>query len=199
VDESKKVTVKMPAATGAVDDALRREILDPIMTAIASSAEETNGLVERCIHDQIGIRAEVGQLRAEVEALKGRGVAWDNADAGQARAIVDGIAEAKRIASETKADVEATLEAAKARHAELAASVGSVESKCDAIKLELDDMKTDIAAQVLDALGAHVVAIETAANKLTKTPQVRTAATVGGAFAGSAVVAAAFEIAKHFF
>jgi hypothetical protein len=169
-----------------VEDKCKQEIL----VAIATSQEETSAMVAKVITDQIAMRAELGAFRVELDAVKARGVAWDAADAGHARALADGLADARRIATETKTESEAALEAAGARHNELAGKVTLVHDK-------LDEIKQDVGGQVLEALGAHVHTIEEAADKLTRSPRVKVAATVGGAFAGSAVVAAFLEILKH--
>ena len=173
-----------------MDESIKREILEPIMTAIATSSEETNALVERCITDQIGIRTDLAALKAEVDALKARGSAWDAADAGHSRALADGLAEAKRIATETKEDAARALEGVAARHNELASAIGGCASSIEAIK-------KDIGGQVLEALGAHVAKIEEAAAELARSPRVKTAASIGGAFAGSALVTGIIELLKH--
>lgn len=192
MDEHTKPTKpSMPAvAAPSVDEALKREILDPIMTAMHSHAEETNALVERCVTDQIGIRTELAGLRAEVEALKARGTAWDAADAGHSHALADGLADMRRQTDEARTELKSSLEAADTRHNELA-------GKVDKIAGEVHELRTNVEAAVLEALGRHVATIEAAADKLTKTPQVRTAASIGGAFAGSAIVTAVVEILKH--
>lgn len=166
------------------------ETKQEILLAISAAQEETVSLVNKCITDQIGIRTELGQLRAEVEAVKARGSAWDAADAGHSRALADGLAEAKRIATETREEGAANLRAVTARHNELATKITAVGDSVEAIK-------KDVGAQVLEALGSHVAKIEEAAAALTRSPRVKTAATVGGAFAGSAAVAALFEILRH--
>jgi hypothetical protein len=206
VDDQSKIATKpsMPAVTPeattgtrgssnpapSVDEALKRELLDPIMTAMHAHAEETNALVERCITDQISIRGELAGLRAEVDAIRARGHAWDAADAGHSRALADGMADAKRLADGARADTSAALEAAATRHNELA-------SKVDTCARELGELRTNVEAAVLEALATHVTKIEAAADKLTKTPQVRTAAAIGGTFAGSALVTIIVEIIKH--
>lgn len=193
MDEHTKPTKpSMPAVAvpAGVDESLRRSILDPLMTAMHSHAEETNALVERCITDQIGIRTELGALKAEVEALKARGSAWDAADAGHSKALGDGISDMRRLTDEARAELQSSLEAAGSRHNELA-------GKVDKLAGELGAFRENVESAVLEALGKHVAKIEAAADKLTKTPQVRTAASIGGAFAGSAIVTAVIEIIKH--
>lgn len=183
-DDHTKPTVKMPQVeVDGSPESLKREILDPLMTAMATHAEETNALVERCLGDQIEIRADLAGLVSRVEALEARGSAWDGRQSSLERSLSAVQAEAKRSVDEARGDAQRALEAAGHAHNELAR--------------KLDHMSGNVEAAVLEALGKHVAKIEAAANKLTRTPQVRTAASVGGAFAGSAIVAVVIEVLKH--
>lgn len=162
-----------------------------------AAIEETNELVGRVIRDQIEVRSTLAGLQAEVDALKARGTAWDNAHAGHSRVIVDGIAEAKRIANDTDARVEETLAAVDQRQSELAHGLGGVRTTVNAIQTEMHVWKEEAGAQVMAALSTHVAQIEKAADKVARSPAVKSAASVGGAVLGSAIVSALIEALKH--
>lgn len=183
-------TSSAPPSIVVVDDAIKRELLSPLLVAMQSHHEETNALVEKCIGDAVELRTEIAGIRGRLEALEARGGAWDNRHSGHERELAEARAEAKRLAESAAVELRSSLEAATARHNELA-------GKVDNVGRELVELRTNVEAAVLEALGKHVAKIEKAADKLTRTPQVRTAAAVGGTFAGSAIVTIIVEILKH--
>lgn len=181
----------------------KREILDAFNAAIAAfdakSAErhqETRELVEKVAADQFTVLSRLDGLTLRVEALEASRAAHEARLAGQDRAITDGVAEAKRTANDARVELDGTLAGVEQRYEELAGGVNELRGGVGALTKDVGEMKTNIDRAVLRSLASHVKRIEEAADKLTRTPQVRTAASIGGAFAGSASVAAVFEILK---
>lgn len=181
----------------------KREILDAFNAAIASfdakSAErhlETRELVEKVAADQFTVLSRLDGLTLRVEALEASRSAHEGRLSGQDRAIVDGVAEAKRLASEARVELDGTLSGVEQRYEELAGAMNEVRTSMSGLATDVGEMKTNIDRAVLRSLASHVKRIEQAADALTRTPQVRTAASIGGAFAGSASVAAVFEILR---
>lgn len=173
-----------------MDDRTKLEIIDAFQTALANveahlttAHDETHALVEKVVGDQVEMRAELATVRVRIEALEASRNAHEARLSGHERRIIDGIAEAKREASEAEARMGATLAA--------------VDRHVGAIQTEMKTWKEDASTAVLSALQEHVSAIEEAADRLTKSPRVRTAASIGGAFAGSAVVTGIIELLKH--
>ena len=157
----------------------KKEILDAIEAAkqesreaIETSAEELNNVLMRVITDQINLRSDFAGAVARLDALEARGSSWDSRLTAHTRWL-----------SETKADLDGSLKGVAARH--------------DALARDIDHVKTNVEGVVLGALETHVERLEKSADKLTRSPRVRTAATIGGAFAGTATIAALFELLKH--
>lgn len=173
-----------------MDNTTKQEILDVFKSAIeafdhksAARHEETRVAVKGLANETSGLRSEVKSLTARVESLEASRASNDQRFSGHERALTDGVAEAKRHASDSRD--------------ELLSAIGGLGRVVEGLGKDMGEMKTNVDAAVLSALSTHVTRIESAASKLTKTPQVRTAATIGGAFVGSASIAALFELLKH--
>jgi chromosome segregation ATPase len=198
----------------SLDPSAKREILDAIETAIRGFEEnarlrheEAKSAIHTVQTATVNLSERFESLTLRVEALEGSRSAHESRLSGHDASIRDGIADAKRLASDVASDVEGTLAGIDQRYSELAdgleaartefrTGLESVTSTTTAIKTDVDEMKTNVDRAVLRVLAKHVRAIEDAASKLTKSPQVKTAASVGGAFAGSASIAALFELLR---
>lgn len=177
-----------------------REVLDAIAAMhaqIDSRLDDQERHTERIVADQIEMRAELAGAFARLEALESARAAHDNRLSAHERKIVDGIAEAKRMVSDVESKLEDTLAAVDDRQTELAVGMHETKTVVDGIATEMHEWKADAKTAVLNALDEHVTKIEAAAETVARSPAVKTAASVGGAFAGSAVVAAIIEALKH--
>lgn len=189
-----------------IDPKLRTEILEPIMGAIRNLEvhvdarfEETDALVHKCIADQVEIRGELTELRTRVEELEAARASHANRLSGHERTIGEVRAESRRLASDTRHEVEEMLVGFEAHVEGFADAIAAVKKTGEETAADVGELKTNLERAVFRVLAKHVQRIEAAADRLTKSPQAKTAASIGGAFAGSAAVTAAFELLKHFF
>lgn len=172
---------------------LHREILEPLLVVLHTSAEETEIVVRRLTDEQAAVRALAVTMRAEIEAMKARGVAWDNSMQAGSVALSEVANAAKRTADESKAEARMMVEAALAP---VMPALADLKKEVHAIKTDVADMRKGIDDAVIGALESHVARIEDAADKLTSAPRVKTALVLGGTFAGSAAVAIGLEIIR---
>lgn len=183
-----------------MDQTDKQEILAAIATMhadIDSRLEDQERHNERIVTDQILMRAELAGVVTRIEALEASRGAHDNRLNGIERKAVDGVNDTRRAVSELEGKLEDTLAAVSQRHDELADGMHETKAAVDGIAGEMDAWKRDAKTAVLNALDEHVTKIEAAADKLTRAPATKNAASVGGAFAGGAAVGAIIEILKH--
>lgn len=179
-----------------MDAQLKDEISAAVTLAVASECEEHAVVLARLRDQVIDLSAKVTLIETEVLAMIAR-------NQSIVMSVAEVSADAKRVADEAKTEALAMVTSATAHLGSqmdtLASELTSVSLSSKATETAVADLKENIEQSVLLALQKHTMRIETAANELAKTPQVRTAAAVGGTFAGSALVTIGIELAKHFF
>lgn len=187
-----KATLKVIVSEERADPATQA-ILNALAQAEArldARHDETDTLVRRSIDDQVGIRAELAELRTRLEAIEARTSAHDGRMSGFERKVIDVRADTAKMVSEVRAEVDGTLVGFEAH-------VRNVQGTCEGIREDFTELKDNVEGAVLGALEKHALKIEEAADRLTNAPRVRTAAAVGGAALGGGIVGAIIEVVKH--
>lgn len=166
------------------------------ITAIAqSNHEEQNGMVAECINRCGELGARLTEVMARLSAVEATTGAQNTRLGGHDRMLSDHRAEALRRVDETKAELTTMVgQAFEATRS----GVAKVDVSVIALRGDLTELKSDIGGEVLRALTQHVERIESAATTLTRSPRVKTAASIAGTFAGGATVSVLLEILRHF-